>query len=233
MDYLFLSPIFIAGYFVGSIPFGLILAKHFIKTDIRTIGSGNIGATNVLRTGNKKIAALTLLLDASKGTLPTLMFLLGIIDVGGGADHLGGSYWGHGWSSPVLLFAMLFGLGAILGHCFPIWLKFKGGKGVATTLGVLLTAVPYAGLASCAVWILTAKITKISSLSALVAIAIAPIITLFVYGSVPAVICALITLLVWIRHKDNIKRLLKGEETKIGEKTKDKSKGEVSEPISE
>lgn len=110
------------------------------------------------------------------------------------------------------------GLLAILGHCFPIWLKFKGGKGVATALGVLLAAVPYAGLSACATWLLMAFIFKYSSLAALVALAVAPVVTLFVYGAHPAGVCALIALLVWARHAANIKRLLKGEEPKIGAK---------------
>ena len=197
---IFLNPL-ILGYIIGSIPFGLILTKTFIKTDLRTIGSGNIGATNVLRTGNKKLALATLLLDSSKGALLIILAHLYTLQFGSIA-------------------VMLVGLGAVLGHCFPIWLKFKGGKGVATALGVLLAAVPYAGLAACATWLITAKITKISSLSALIAVLIAPIVTFFVYGVSPAGICAMITLLVWIRHKDNIKRLLKGEEPKIGSKKK-------------
>ena len=113
---------------------------------------------------------------------------------------------------------MMIGLGAVIGHCFPIWLKFKGGKGVATALGVLLAAVPYAGLAACLTWLIIAKITKISSLSALVAMAIAPIITLIFYGVPAAIICLLITALMFYRHKENIKRLMNGTEPKIGEK---------------
>ena len=148
--------------------------------------------------------------------------------------------------------ALALGLFAILGHCFPIWLKLKGGKGVATGIGVLLVTVPYAGLAACAAWIATAKITKYSSLSALIAFLIAPIVTLFVYraepvtpfmhgaepetpflyGAGPAAICALITLLIWVRHKDNIKRLLKGEESKIGQKNNPHPEENASEPVS-
>ncbi len=197
----FFNPL-ILGYIIGSIPFGFILTKVFIKTDIRAIGSGNIGATNVLRTGNKKLALATLLLDAGKGAILIAVMYVYALQFGSIA-------------------VMLAGLGAIFGHCFPIWLKFKGGKGVATALGVLLTAVPYAGLAACATWLITAKITKISSLSALIAVLVAPIVTLFIYGAVPAGICALIALLVWVRHKDNIKRILNGEEPKIGEKKKE------------
>ncbi len=196
----FLNPL-ILGYIIGSIPFGIVLCALSGYGDIRKIGSGNIGATNVLRTGNKTLALLTLLLDSGKGAIPIIFVHFYQLQFGSHA-------------------VMLLGLGAILGHCFPIWLKFKGGKGVATALGVLLAAVPYAGLAACAAWLITAKITKISSLSALVAVAIAPIMTLMLYGTSPAAICALITLLVWIRHKDNIKRLMKGEEPKIGTKKK-------------
>jgi glycerol-3-phosphate acyltransferase PlsY len=187
------------GYLIGSIPFGLILTKLFGYGDIRKIGSGNIGATNVLRTGNKKLAALTLLCDSLKGAL-AVYFL----------------------SSPDFA-KMQMGAFIVLGHCFPVWLKFKGGKGVATALGVLLAAVPYAGLTACLTWLVTAKITKISSLSALVALAIAPIITLIFYGTYAALICVLITALIFYRHKDNIKRLLNGTEPKIGQKKNDVS----------
>ena len=116
--------------------------------------------------------------------------------------------------------ALILSLCAILGHCFPIWLKFKGGKGFATTLGTLLAAVPYAGLAAIGTWIITVALSRISSLGALVATAIAPIVTLFIYGQTPAAICTLITLLVWLRHKDNIRRLLKGKEPSIGSQNK-------------
>ena len=197
-----------------------MLAKAFGYGDIRKIGSGNIGATNVLRTGNKKLAALTLLLDALKGALP--LFILFMIPWTPDYKEMAANLpefcieqkktFSESNNSRVLFYTLF----AILGHCFPIWLKFKGGKGVATALGGLLAAVPYAGLAACAAWLITAKITKISSLSALVAIAIAPIVTFFIYGTAPAFICAFITLLIFWRHKDNIKRLMKGEEPKIG-----------------
>ena len=184
-----------------------MLTKLVGLGDIRKIGSGNIGATNVLRTGKKGLAALTLILDASKGALPASLFLL------------------ITYAFPIteeqrLQPALLAGLFAVLGHCFPIWLKFKGGKGVATALGVLLAAVPYTGLAACAAWLITAFTFKYSSLAALAAIGIAPVVTFFVYGSSSALICALITLLVWGRHHANIKRLLKGEEPKIGSSKK-------------
>ncbi len=208
-------------YLFGSIPFGLILTKLFLKKDIRQIGSKNIGATNVLRTGNKLLAIATLVLDVVKGVIPILIY---------SAMYKVTDYY---TSAPAPIshtaYITLIAFFATLGHCFPIWLKFKGGKGVATGLGVLLAAVPYAGLAACATWIATAKILKYSSLSALIAFLIAPIVTLFIYGPAPAAICALITLLIWVRHKDNIKRLLKGEEPKIGKKKKEDSVDPVSE----
>ena len=204
-NYDILIPLF-AGYSIGSISFGFILSKLFGYGDIRKIGSGNIGATNVLRTGNKKLAALTLLLDAFKGAALILLIF------GATAQPIQNELFDQYY------FCMMIGLGAVIGHCFPIWLKFKGGKGVATALGVLLAAVPYAGLAACLTWLITAKITKISSLSALVAMAIAPIITLIFYGTHAAIICTLITALIFYRHKENIKRLRNGTEPKIGEK---------------
>lgn len=195
-------PLFIA-YLLGTIPFGLILTKVFLKVDIRSTGSGNIGATNVLRTGNKSLALATLLSDGLKGVAAILLFFAIQPQI---------------FSFSYSVSASLIGFFAILGHCFPVWLKFKGGKGVATTLGVLLAAVPYAGLSSCATWLLLALVFKYSSLAALVAAAVAPIVALFVYGPLAAGVCALIALLVWGRHKENIKRLLKGDEPKIGAK---------------
>jgi len=185
---------FLIGYFCGSIPFGLLLTRIFGLGDIRQIGSGNIGATNVLRTGNRKIAAVTLLLDALKGAAPILFFT----------------------GNP----ALAAGLGAVLGHMFPVWLKFKGGKGVATTLGVLLGLSWQLGLVVCALWLSMALLFKISSLAALVSIGLAPLLsTLFVtdYNNAPYVLTG-VALLVWSRHHENIRRLLKGEEPKIGSK---------------
>lgn len=186
----------IIGYLIGSIPFGLVLSALFGYGDIRKIGSGNIGATNVLRTGNKPLALATLLLDSGKGA----------IAVGAGLLLFPGVM-------PVAV-----GLAAIFGHCFPVWLKFKGGKGVATTLGTLLAAVPFAGLAACIAWLLSAFLFRISSLAALIAMLIAPITTFFVYGPKPFMVVCLISTLVYVRHKDNIKRLLKSQEPKIGAK---------------
>ena len=202
-------------YYIGSIPFGLLLTKRFMKQDIRSIGSGNIGATNVLRTGNKKLAALTLFLDALKGGLasiyPVIAALI-FIEV----HRLGISY--LDFISSFRVHLLVLGLFGIIGHCFPTWLKFKGGKGVATTLGVLLAAVPFAGLAACGIWLASAFLFKISSLAALIAIGVTPVVAFFIYGAAPAGICALIALLVFWRHKDNIQRLLKGDEPKIGTK---------------
>lgn len=188
----------ILAYLIGSIPFGLLLTKIFLKEDIRAIGSGNIGATNVLRTGKKGLALATLLLDGGKGALAIYLFyILGKADI---------------------VSSCLVGFFAILGHCFPVWLKFKGGKGVATAIGVLLAAVPMAGLAACAVWLAVFFLTRISSASALSALAAAPVVTYMLYGSIPAVIVLLIAALVFWRHKDNIRRLMKGEEPKFGGK---------------
>ena len=168
--------------------------------DIRKIGSGNIGTTNVLRTGNKALALLTLILDSGKGAFTVIGFTV----ITGASLEIG----------------ILCGLGAIIGHCFPVWLKFKGGKGFATTLGTLFAAVPLAGIAAGLGWLLTAFITRISSLSALIAITIAPIVAFALYSSLAGGLCAIITALVFFRHTDNIKRILNGTETKIGQKKK-------------
>lgn len=201
--------LFLLGYIIGSIPFGFVLSKLAGHGDIRNIGSGNIGATNVLRTGNKALAALTLLLDAGKGA--AVIFVLFGFPHTLFADA----------SDPdtrMYALALLTGFGAIIGHCFPFWLKFKGGKGVATTIGVLLAATPATGLAACFFWLMSAFAFRISSLAALIAMGFAAPITFFVYGAKPAGMVFVIALTVYIRHKDNIKRLLKGEEPKIGNK---------------
>jgi len=183
------------GYLLGSIPFGLVLTKLGGHGDLRDIGSGNIGATNVLRTGNKALAALTLILDLLKGTAAVLI----------------GARFGQDA-------ALLGGLGAILGHLFPIWLGFRGGKGVATYIGVLLGLYWPAAIVFCAIWLLVALITRYSSLSALVASAAAPCLLVLVGETRIAVLFLIFTLLLYWRHADNIGRLLRGEEGRIGAK---------------
>jgi len=186
----------VAGYLLGSIPFGVILARVFGLGDLRSVGSGNIGATNVLRTGNKTAAALTLVLDGAKGAVAVLI-ARGLA----GEDSV-----------------QIAGLAAFLGHCFPVWLKFKGGKGVATFLGLLLAYFFPLGLAACATWLATAIILRISSLSALVAALLAPVWAGFL-GIPQAIAMALaLATLIFIRHRPNIERLLAGTEPKIGKK---------------
>jgi len=183
----------VAGYLLGSIPFGLVLTRVAGLGDIRKIGSGNIGATNVLRTGNKGLAAATLLLDAGKGAVAVLIagyFL--------GPDA-----------------AIMAGGGAFLGHLFPVWLKFRGGKGVATTLGILLAIAWQVGLIACAVWLIVALLLRYSSLAALIAVAAAPVAAWFVASWQIAVFALFLAAVVWIRHRENIGRLLKGQESKI------------------
>nr|WP_119307688.1 glycerol-3-phosphate 1-O-acyltransferase PlsY [Cohaesibacter haloalkalitolerans] len=191
------------GYVLGSTPFGLILTKMGGLGDVRKIGSGNIGATNVLRTGNKKLAALTLLGDLLKGTLAVII-----------AREVAIAFLPD---SPQQI-ASLAGLGAFLGHLFPFWLKFRGGKGVATYLGVLLGLYPAAFLAFAFIWLTSAYLTRYSSLSALIGSALMPFV-LFGFGQWNLTgLFAVMTLLLWIRHKENITRLLAGTEGKIGGK---------------
>jgi glycerol-3-phosphate acyltransferase PlsY len=186
---------FVFGYLLGSIPFGLLLTKLAGLGDLRQIGSGNIGATNVLRTGNKGLATLTLLLDLLKGTAAVWV----------------GSHFGP-------YAAMLAGLGAFLGHLFPVWLGFRGGKGVATYIGVLLGLYWPAAIAFCAVWLIVAVATRYSSLAALMASA-ASVAMLAVTGRWQlAGLFLLLTLLLYVRHAENIGRLARGEEARIGER---------------
>jgi len=196
-----LFPYLVVAYLIGSIPFGLVLTRMAGLGDIRAIGSGNIGATNVLRTGNKVLALLTLIGDTGKGA--AAVCLMAHFDI-----------------ATTTSASLLVGLAAILGHCFPIWLQFKGGKGVATTIGTVIAAAPMTGLFIVAFWLMTAGLFKISSLAALVAMASAPITAYVLYGETPAIICLAITALVYIRHKDNIKRLASGTEPKSGQKKK-------------
>lgn len=188
------------GYLLGSIPFGLILARAAGLGDIRAIGSGNIGATNVLRTGNKGLAAATLLLDAAKGSLAVLLFTQ-VLDVGAVAP-------------------LVAGFAAVLGHNFPLWLKFKGGKGVATTLGVLAAVAWPVCLLACLTWLAMAVLFRISSLAALIGLAAAPFYALALADPGIALLAALLAILGMIRHHANIRRLLKGEEPRIGQKKK-------------
>ena len=187
----------VGGYFIGSIPFGLLLTRLAGLGDIRAIGSGNIGATNVLRTGNKWLALGTLLLDGGKGAFVVLV-IKALMD------------------NDVL--ALVGGIGAVLGHNFPVWLKGKGGKGVATTLGLMLAAAPLVGLLACVTWAVMAAIFRISSLAALIALLLAPIYAFALGHHTEAVAFAALGILGWVRHRANIQRLLKGEEPRIGAK---------------
>ncbi|BAT60753.1 putative glycerol-3-phosphate acyltransferase [Variibacter gotjawalensis] len=188
--------VLLGGYFCGSIPFGLILAKLGGAGDVRSIGSGNIGATNVLRTGRKGLAAATLLCDILKGTAAVLIF---------------GYFFGRDGG----IFA---GLGAFLGHLFPVWLNFKGGKGVATYIGVLLGLSWMALIAYAVVWFAVAAATRFSSLAALIACAVTPLVLWWLGLPREAVMFAVMTVLVFIMHRANIQRLLSGTESKIGQK---------------
>ncbi|MFT6423927.1 MAG: glycerol-3-phosphate acyltransferase PlsY [Celeribacter sp.] len=183
-------------YLLGSVPFGIVMARLFGLGDLRSIGSGNIGATNVLRTGNKIAAFLTLLGDSGKGAAAVLI-----------ARALAGES-GAGIAA---LFAML-------GHLYPVFLKFKGGKGVATFLGTLLALSMPVGLAACATWLLTAIVTRYSSLSALIAALLAPIYTVIFYHLHGAILVAILSAIIFYKHRENILRLRAGSETKIGKK---------------
>ena len=185
---------FILGYLLGSIPFGLILTKLAGTQDLRAIGSGNIGATNVLRTGRKGLAAATLLLDMLKGTAAVVL-----------AGYYGGPD-----------AAMLAALGAFLGHLFPVWLKFRGGKGVAVYIGVLIGLFWPAALVFCALWLATAVTSRYSSLSALVASFITPIFLWWFGHPALASLFAVLTLLLFYMHRENIRRLQAGTEGRIG-----------------
>ncbi len=182
------------GYLLGTIPFGLLLTRAAGLGDIRKIGSGNIGATNVLRTGNKALAAATLLLDGIKGATAVLVGL-----------HLAGA---NG--------AFAGGLAAVLGHMFPVWLKFRGGKGVATGFGVLFAAAWPAGLGAGAVWLAIFFASRISSAGALAAFAVAPLLAWWAAGPEVALLALLVTVFVFVRHEENIRRLLAGTEPRFG-----------------
>lgn len=199
----FVWPYFLAalafGYLLGSIPFGLVLTRMAGLGDIRKIGSGNIGTTNVLRTGSKKLAAATLLGDALKGTVAVVL-----VHQAYGID-----------------LALTAGLGAFLGHLFPVWLKFRGGKGVATYLGILLGVHWPAAVLFALIWVGLAALFRYSSLSALTASLVTPVLLYFTFGQAQmAEMFALLTVLLWAKHHENIRRLIAGKESRIGAKSK-------------
>lgn len=187
----------VAGYLLGSIPFGIVMARLFGLGDLRQIGSGNIGATNVLRTGNKVAAFLTLIGDAGKGGAAVLLARALFAEDA----------------------AQLAGFMAFLGHCFPVFLGFKGGKGVATWLGTMLALAFPLGLAACATWLVTAVVFRISSLAALVAVALSPVIALVFGWNSLVLISVALGALIFHRHRANIARIKSGEEPRIGRKT--------------
>ena len=194
MTELFLLAAFLLGYLLGSIPFGMVLTKLAGTQDLRSIGSGNIGATNVLRTGRKGLAAATLIGDMLKGTFAVLV-----------AYHFYGQD-----------LAVLAGIGAFIGHIFPVWLRFKGGKGVATYLGVLIGLFWPAALMFCLIWLATAVTTRYSSLSALVAAFVTPLFLWWFGHPALASLFVVLTLLLFWKHSENIKRLQAGTEGRIG-----------------
>ena len=193
---MFLVVAFMIGYLFGSIPFGVVLTRLAGTQDLRSIGSGSIGTTNVLRTGRKDLAAATLVGDMLKGTIAVIL-----------AGYFGGPD-----------AAMVAALGAFLGHLFPVWLKFRGGKGVAVYIGVLLGLLWPAALLFCLIWIAVALVTRYSSLSALIASLVTPILLWSLGHLALAALFAVLTLLLFYAHRENIKRLLAGTESKIGQK---------------
>ena len=182
------------GYLLGSIPFGFVLSRMAGLGDIRAIGSGNIGATNVLRTGRKDVAAATLLLDGAKGAVAVLA-----------AAHFAGA-----------LAGLAAGVAAVAGHCTSIWMRGQGGKGVATGLGMILGVAWPVGAAACAIWLVAARLTRRSSAGSLSAFAAAPVLMLLLYGVWPAVAVLTVAAIVFVRHGGNIRRLLDGTEPRIG-----------------
>ena len=186
-----------AAYLIGSIPFGLVLTRLAGFGDVRHIGSGNIGATNVLRTGNKPLAAATLLLDGGKGAL---------------AVAIGNVYWGPD-------IAIVAALGSLIGHLFPVWLRFRGGKGAAIGLGILLALAWPVGIAACLTWFAVACVFRYSSLAALVAFAASPAFAWWLADPQTMEFAAFMAVVIWLKHAGNIRRLARGEETKIGQKS--------------
>ncbi|MEL6465615.1 MAG: glycerol-3-phosphate 1-O-acyltransferase PlsY [Pseudomonadota bacterium] len=187
----------VIGYLLGSIPFGMVLARVMGLGNLREIGSGNIGATNVLRTGNKSAAALTLMLDAAKGAIALLLARA----ITGQEDA-----------------AQIAGLAAMLGHCYPIWLGFKGGKGVATFLGLMIALHWVVGLAACVAWLVGAGLSRMSSMGALVAAAASTFLMMFLGYPDGLFLGVILTLLVFWRHRENMRRIKAGTEPKIGQK---------------
>ncbi|MER5171869.1 glycerol-3-phosphate 1-O-acyltransferase PlsY [Thioclava sp. GXIMD2076] len=192
-----LALVSLLGYLLGSIPFGIVITRMLGLGDLRQIGSGNIGATNVLRTGNKPAALATLLLDSGKGAIAVLLVRYFMADP---------------------LAAQLAGGFAFLGHLYPVWLKFRGGKGVATFLGTVLALYWPLGLAACGIWLLTALATRISSLSALVSAALSVPLALLMGERQLMLLLAILAVLIFWRHRANISRLAQGTEPKIGKK---------------
>ena len=193
----YLGAAFVIAYLIGSIPFGIVLTRLAGLGDLRTQGSGNIGATNVLRTGRKDLAAATLILDAGKGAAAVML--------------------AWQWGPDIALMAAY---GSILGHLFPVWLRFHGGKGVATTLGVHLALALPMGAAACATWLVVAAVTRYSSLAALIATAATPAYAWWIVHDLQLVqYAAIIAVIVWLRHLGNIGRLLRGQESKIGRRS--------------
>lgn len=188
----------VVGYALGAIPFGMVLARAMNLGNLREIGSGNIGATNVLRTGNKTAAALTLLLDAGKGAAALLLAR----SIAGAEDA-----------------AQIAGLAAMLGHCYPVWLGFKGGKGVATFLGLLIALHWPVGLGACVAWLVGAGLSRMSSMGALVAAASSTFLMMFLGAQDGLFLGIILTLLVFWRHRENIRRIKAGTEPKIGQKS--------------
>lgn len=200
MDFGLLAAAAGLGYLLGSVPWGLLLTMVAGMGDIRSIGSGNIGATNVLRTGNKFVALLTLLLDVGKGA----------------AAVIGGGFLAPS-AETVDIYMCLGGGAAFLGHIFPVWLKFQGGKGVATFLGVLAAAAWPVGLATALTWLLVAVVTRYSSLASLVAATASPVLAFFLTGSLALVVlCLVMDAFIFLRHAENIRQLVSGDEPKIG-----------------
>jgi acyl phosphate:glycerol-3-phosphate acyltransferase len=199
MDALFAATYLIGAYLIGAIPFGLLFGKALGGVDVRGVGSGNIGATNVLRAAGKKAAILTLVADCLKGFIPVLLAAMLFSDE---------------------LLSVLSGMATILGHSFPVYLKFKGGKGVATSFGVVFAVAPGTGLVCLLAWAAAAVLWRFSSLSALLSFALYPLVTFFVHGdSKPQAVLSLFVFgMIYYRHRENIRRLISGTETKIGQK---------------